>query len=327
LTPIYVGHWTSREWTQDFYSYVKAVLLRSIERQCKTKLTCPSMKQFHLFIRVAGESENNKFTLERKRNVNITIVRGPKVMQQYLNIMKYNILHHMCKWLSTIYIDADDAFLDGYFDYVTSMINNVLQTKTEDGFPWRGAVFAARALPRLVVGKNRCFINKDAVNNFYSGLSQGQGFILRTNVWQAMKMPWIPRLHHLKFLKNIRQTVMHHLGFKTYKSNTLGRWHSTPSQIEYERKDAAESRIIFVDVSVDGKSTAIFLQTPFSSHFLWEKLGDLPICDKQQQRIIQREFPQDIMYYLSMADSLNQTKAVACLNNKFLNMRYHGNCE
>ena len=114
---------------------MKAVLLRSIERQCETKLTCPSLKQFHLFIRVSGESENKTFTLEGKQIINVTIVRGEKLFQQYLNVLSYNIRRYMCEWLSIIYIDADDAFQDGYFRYVTSMINNVLQTKTPDGLP------------------------------------------------------------------------------------------------------------------------------------------------------------------------------------------------
>merc|ERR1719193_746204 len=91
-----------------------------------------------------------------------------------------------CKWLSTIFIDADDGFLDGYFDYVTSgLTGKLVQTLTMDGEPWRGAVFGARSLSRLVIGKGRCG-TENIEKHWYSGFSQGQGFILRRDVWEEM---------------------------------------------------------------------------------------------------------------------------------------------
>jgi len=123
-------------------------------------------------------------------------------------------------------------------------------------------------------------------------------------------------------LKEFRDLVMHGLGFLKYNSEIFERgpnmWRNTIEQIYYERKDAADSRIIFIDVSQDWNTMGVFIQTPFSSHFPWMSWKDLPVCDKNQRDGILKEFPQDIMYILKYADSFDFTLADACANNKFL---------
>jgi len=47
--------------------------------------------------------------------------------------------------------------MDGYFNYITSTLRRALgETKTTNGLPWRGGLFGARDMPRLLMGYNRC---------------------------------------------------------------------------------------------------------------------------------------------------------------------------
>merc|ERR550534_1658180 len=105
---------------------------------------------------------------------------------QFINIIKETVLHHNCKWVSTIWLDADDAFLDGYFKYITEEIPRVLtETVTLEGKPWRGGFFALRLPKLLELGLNRCGENFTD-RKWTCGYSQGQGVMLRRSVWEAL---------------------------------------------------------------------------------------------------------------------------------------------
>jgi len=226
--------------------------------------------------------------------------------------------------LSSIFIDVDNGFLDGYFDYLLSELTGKLVHKhTRDGIPWRGAVFGARSLSRLIIGKGRC-TSENIDHHFYSGSSQGQGFLLRRDVWEKMGRLSRTRGLHTRFLRNFRNFIMMGIGFDNYEchccvgSNVL--WTQSDEQIALENWDEAITRIMFSDVSLEMSTGTILIESPFSSHFQWNAWQDLPVCGDEQKKVIQGEFPINIQYLLNILDSvtINITFEEACRNNAFV---------
>jgi hypothetical protein len=269
-----------------------------------------------------ANEELEKFLVYIKRFIPVLVFNNPDRHLKVRDGLIEAVGKSACQWLSIVWIDADDAIMDGYFDYITSTLRKALvETRTADGLPWRGAVFAAREMPRLFLGYNRCKVDTEH-QPFYSGQSQGQGFIIRRAIWESMQRPLIHRGGHVFFLKRFRELVMHGLGFLEYQSLTckhgLTYWRNTERQINYEKNDESKSRIIFIDVAQDWNTTAIFVQSPFSSHFPWETWRDLPVCNQKHRNDVQKVYPQDIMYVLEYADSFDFTFADACANNLYL---------
>jgi len=133
-TRLSITQWTEN-WTKKFLSYMDSVLIKSILRQCTDFSPCPSMKSFSLFILVDGHNDELDKFLEHVGEVtNLHIVvsgprRNSRIRTEIAKIVELND----CNWLASIWIDADDAFLDGYFNYVTSIAGELLRTTTLDG--------------------------------------------------------------------------------------------------------------------------------------------------------------------------------------------------
>jgi len=324
-TRIDVRTWTTEKWIKSFFSYMKNVIVKSILRQCKGLNSCTSVKSFDLFIKLWGHHTQLTKFIEDVRQIVSTRVflfsgRKHKISKAIGEIVDEN----NCKWLSTIYLDADDGLLDGYFDYVTSEITNkLLHTNTVHGTNWRGAVFASRYIPRLVLGNNRCAVYTETLHVFCSGHSQGQGYVLRRDVWESMGRPWRDRGSHWLFLQGFRNFVMNRLGFMEYRSETCEHgkfklyWDQTQENIAFEKADEARSGIMYIDIPPVLGTSAVFVQTPFSSHFPWDTWRDLPVCDSDQKLVVQQQYPQDVMYLLELADSFNLTAEEVCKNNRY----------
>jgi len=182
-------------------------------------------------------------------------------------------------------------------------------------------------MPRLILGHNRCEVKK-IFNPFYSGLSQGQGNILRRDVWESIGRGFLSRGAHVQYLRNFREFVMWRLGAAEYHSNTCRRkfffWNETKEHIVYELRDAAQTRIRFFDVALENSTSAVFVQTPFSSHFPWDGWREIPVCDDEQKEIVQRDYPKDVKYLLELAGTLIFGIKDACNNKFFANA--HSEC-
>jgi len=317
-TKIDISTWKTEKWIESFFFYMRDVLIRSIVRQCNELVSCPLMKTFTLFIKADGYHDKFLKFIEY-----VEQVTNARVFSEHARIRNFNeavaevVEQNDCMWLSFIWIDADDAFLDGYFYHVTSEATKILlETRTARGLPWRGAVFGSRTMPRFILGKNRCWV-EEVPTCFYSGHSQGQGFILRKTVWELMTRKYVRRGHHTKLLETFRTFVMHGLGFKEYSSRTGVRWTGNEKQIAHETRDAAESRIMFIDISREWNTSAIFIQTPFSSHFPWSKWRNFSVCDSEQKQAVQQKYSQDLTDLIDHVPNLDFEIADACMNNMF----------
>jgi len=320
-TRLMVKNWESGSWAKKYFSYIKHVLIPSILRQCEFHSSCPSLKSLYLLIKVDGHhDELDKFIWEIGQKINLRVFSGPT---DYRAIIHRIVDQDDCKWLASVNMDADDSFLDGYFDYMLSeLIGKLDQTLTMDGSPWRGAIFAPRFLSRVLIGKGRC--KYEEINqHWYCGYSQGQGYLLRRDVWEKCGRYAQIRGAHTQFVRNFRNSIMRGLGFEEYDSQTCQGsnrfWTQTEQQIDFENKDAAASRIMFIDMSLVKSTAAMFIVTPLSSHFVWSSWQDLPVCNNEERKAIQRQFPKNIEFILNTADSadLNITLQEACRNNMF----------
>jgi len=320
-TRLLVRQWNSVSWAKKFFSYLNKILIPSILRQCEFHSSCPSLRSLYLLIKVdVHHNELDKFIWEAGRKINIRVFSKER---DYSAIIQKIVDQDDCKWLSSVYMDADDSFLDGYFDYVlTELIRKLDQTLTMDGLPWRGAVFGARSLSHLIIGKGRC-ATEDIDEHWYSGHSQGQGFHLRRDVWEEIGRLSQIRGLHTQFLRKVRNSIMMGLGFKEYQSQSCQGWfrfwNNTDRQIAFEKKDAAASRIMFIDMSLVKSTAAMFIVTPFSSHFPWNAWQNLPVCRDEEKKVIQGKFPRSIEYILNTvnSDDLNISLEEACRSNIF----------
>jgi hypothetical protein len=313
--------------TDKFSSYMRDVFLNSILRQCKDLTLCSSLKSFYLVITIQSYNhELGKFFEYVSRVTNLHLISPIDYPHSFREEVAQIIEQDNCEWLSNIWLDADDALLDGYFDYVTSDITKkLLTTTTPNGSAWRGAVFAPREMPRLIVGMNRCIVkHKDIA--LWSGHSQGMGFILRRDVWESMGKAIPRRGIHNKFLPKFRRYIMDKLKYdyefcqSPYVKDK--RWRKTKEQIACELKDATESRIMSIDIALTNKTGTLFVQTPFSSHFPWNQWENLPLCDYKQMEVIQREYPRDVKYFLEIARSVNMSIIGDVCMNKYY-VRHH----
>jgi len=334
-TEISTKNWTPM-YANKFIDWMRNVFLVSVERQFK--IPCPGVKAFKLLIR--GNQTDPK--LAKLREYGGKVGEIPLVWHfhwQYGDIVKDTVLKRNCKWISTVYLDADDALLDGYFKLITEEIPIILdKTTTSDGKTWLGAVFALRAPRQLVLGLNRC---KEVFDGFhwFCGYSQGQGVILRRSVWDKLNQKMLYHPRHTIFVKKWREYVMHGLGYKDYLSVAgEGKFKSynryNPKHRTFDESDATASQIKMLDLSRNWTTSALFVQTPFSSHFPWQFADELPECSKEHIYEIQRKFPQYIGYIIDMwlgHKDIHMTILEACSHNKYFlrTLRIHRNisCE
>jgi len=300
-------------WWQKFFSYVKQVLVPSILRQCELHSSCPSMRSLYLVIMIQGHhTQLDNFIQDVGQMFNLRVWSNYREWE-LSRIVRKIVDQDDCKWLSSVYIDADDSFLDGYFHWVSSELpRKLVQTLTMDGLPWRGAVFAPRSIPQLLIGNGRCF-HREPKRTFCSGFSQGQGFLLRRDVWEKMGRDTPNQYVHTHFLYEFRDRIMHGLGFDKYHSDSC---QGRGNQIA----DETESRIMFIDTALEMSTGCVYIMTPFSSSFPWDTWQDLPVCGDEQKEKIQGKYPSNIKYILDYADSVdfNITVKEACRNNRYI---------
>jgi len=314
--------WTDN-WRERFLHHMRTVLMESVYRQCTKKSPCRSLESFHFFVQTQDKSFSEIVpTADKDLWVNVHFNNRSENHTLLDRIVVETVSKNRCRWIAYTWLEADDAFMDGYFQYITTKVPKVLiTTSRNDGSSWLGALFAARKIKTLVLGHNRCTTSY-YYNDFYSGQSQGQGLILRRDIWLAIKSPYIHRGFHVHFLKKVRELVMRKLGYPEYSSpccvHEHTTWENTKLQIQLEKEDASESGILFIDVTADWKTSALFVQTPFSSHFPHGNYSDLPICDKEQQHAIREEFPKDVMFLMHVAKEANMSFEEACYNNRFM---------
>lgn len=302
------------------------VFFESIERQCSTRTPCKGIKMFHLIVRVDADPVNDpqndpRLHQHRFMSKRLQIKFLKNYEQKPDHYISATVKKHSCQWISSIWLDADDMLLDGYFKHVTEDIPRVLtETKTSEGNLWRGAVFGLRSSKTLVIGSNRCETLFDN-HQIYCCFSQGMGVILSRKVWEELGQKFLHHTrkpNHRHFLKTIREFVMHGLGYADYKSLAEGRWNDTYSA--YDSSDAAESRIRLFDLSKNSSTYGVFMWTPFSSHFPWNDINNLSICTEEQINKIQESYPQEIAYMIEAwiaHKEIHPTITETCQNNKY----------
>jgi len=321
-TVIWTDNWTPT-YTNKFISYMRRVFLVSIKRQFKTP--CPGVAAFKLMINI----RRNDPVLTRLYEWGKKVGKFDVVWYQGSNfaaIVKKTVLGHKCKWISTVWLDADDALLDGYFKYITEEIPRILaQTTTLEGKPWRGGVFALRSPRWLEIGLGRC-IGIYKGRNIFCGYSQGQGLILDRSVWNELGQQMLHHGFHVKWLKIVREYVMHGLGDKDYVSmagegNYVIFDDSDEEMILLDQKEETESQIKMFDLSKNWTTSGLFVKTPFSSHFPWGRLSNMPQCTNENRYEIQREMPQYIGYIIDAwlkHKEIHITFTEACESNHYI---------
>lgn len=118
---------------------------------------------------------------------------------------------------------------------------------------------------------------------------------------------------------------MHGLGQKDYFSKAgegpFKFWDDTEEMRTYEQRDAAASQIQMFDVSKNWTTSALFVKTPFSSHFPWKHIDLLPECTKEHIVEVKRSFPKEIEYIIKAwieHPEIHLTLLEACNNNNYM---------
>lgn len=325
-TRLHADSWGD-EWIDEFFKWMQNVFYRSINRQCTPKSPCPLVAQVKIIVRIDGEIQSQKEKLVsglEKLDKNILWymdrMGGEKVL---VDAIKFS----QCSWVSYIFIDADDAFLDGFFQYVTTIITKDIIREEKI---WRGGLFIPREIPLLIIGNHNCevgdFHGYAPKIPFFCGKSSGQGIILRREIWDKLKRKVVPPFLHPWFLRVARDFVMHGLGFRKYKSSSCSHsnFRINPSKdnssiLASERSDAAESGLLLFDLTSDWKTSGVLLRTPFSSHYPWAYSSNISRCTEEKRASVMKEFPKDISWLLEAGDSLPYiSMETACINNRYL---------
>jgi len=321
-------------YTNKFFEYMDNVLFQSIARQCTNFTQCTSITRLKVVVRIDGHNEtqnellvNHLKKLSNKHTHLMWYKKRAKSRWQVYKQLGDIVSQDTCLWVSYIYVDADDAFLDGFFHYVSTKIPDILNN---DKNYWRGALFVSRDLPGLVVGNNKCvsgkYVGYKDKSLFFAGLSPGQGFILRRWIWRTLKRKVQPSFLHPKFVKVTREFIMHNLGYANYTSVT-----SKNYKLGFitEKKDSRESQLLLIDLTVNWTTSGILIHTPFSSHYPWAYHDKMPTCTQEQMAKIDIKFPKDIWWLLSAAERVHITMKEVCKNNMYLEIgkRKHLGCE
>jgi len=324
-TEIFADQWTLN-YARKFIVWVRSVFLVSIKRQFKT--TTQALKVFKLMINgTKGTNGDPKLAelYEYGNKSGEVPLFWYRSKHEWNAIIKETVLKHQCYWISTVWLDADDALLDDYFKYITEEIPKILsETRTRDGLPWRGSVFGLRSPKWLEMGLNRCTATFRNGPHHFGGYSQGQGLILKRSVWEELNQEFWPHTHHKHYLRHIREWVMHGLGHKDYKSKSgLGKyrqWRHSPAMINLDIREAAESGIQMINLSKNWTTSGLFVRTTFSSHFDWYDINYIPICTRERICKVNRLFPKDVSYIMRAwmkHKEIHVRLLEACNNNGF----------
>jgi len=324
-------------WLDNFFDWMKNGFLQSIARQCTSDTPCPLLAQSKVILRIDGKNHlQNKKLIDHIENLDTNILYYHKSDKKYIEKqMVKMIAASKCSWVSYVWIDADDIFLDGFFKYVTTEIPRLVI----QGRVWRGALFIPQVLPNIVIGNGKCtvkyFEEYESLHTFFCGLSPGQGFVLRREVWDALSSKVVPYFLHPAFLKVVRNFVMHGLGFDKYTSGSCGKghfWLGNGREEEvwaYEERDASDTNLFLIDLTRNWTTSGIKIHTPFSGHFPWGNYNELPACTFKQKVKIMRNLPSDVRYMLKAASNIKITMEEACNNNRYMadGVRKHTRCK
>jgi len=316
------------------------VLVQSLERQCPSDSSCSNLAQYKLIIELFGKAKLNEMVKKNyENNKNVILIKRATGMGQIsedlkslLKLISEMVKRQMCNWVSYIFIDADDVFLDGYFEYVTTDIPKLASTSsTLNGSAWRGAVFMPKNSPRFYISKNRCgvgYLDKDSQNflpyqpksivdwtKFWQcGESPGRGIILKRKVWEKLTSKEVHWTDHNIFTQYIREWVMHGLGFTEYSSKACD-WAVLRKEIGYSIHDESESRLLHINVIDDWKTSGLMITAPYSAHFPWHIIEQIPFCFMEQISAIQSIFPTDVQWLTKVSKNLNISISETCRNN------------
>jgi len=297
--------WKS-SYLEKFLRHMDNTLLNSIDRQCPIEEPCTQLNEYMLIINIKGNvSLTKKITSHAENWKNVIILQNYTAHQRFVS----EVLKRSCNWVSYTYIDADDAFLDGYFQYVsTDIVQLLTETLTVTGRTWRGGIFIPRSMPRLIFGNSRCTFGDFPKLPYCSGFSAGRGFILQKNIWMNSDIERkLTRLQNY-FVQDVRYHVMHSLGYSNYIPKACGHGYfyrkANAKDHESEIYDSAVTRILLIDVTSEWKTSGILIVTPFSANFPWASQESIPICDEEQISAIQNVFPRDISNILEKGKDL-----------------------
>jgi len=326
------------DWQSKFLSFMDRTLVQSLERQCPLDSSCSNLAQYKLILEMSGNPELNLRTREHFENFKNVILtyrslRRSQHSTDLLKLLSEMVIGLKCNWVSHIWIDADDAFMDGFFEYVTTEIPKVLTgSSTLNGSDWRGAVFLSKNLPRIYLNKDRCGLGlyKEKQQEFVSyhpkevknetrqcGESAGRGILLKREVWDKLDEKDVHWCDHNKFTQYIREWVMHGLGYTEYSSGACNKHvlKNQTSSSDYVIQDEAESRLLYINFLSDWKTSGLLITTPLSGHFPWTNIAKLPLCNEEQISEIQSMVPQDIRWLMKTAQNINVTVSESCKNN------------
>jgi len=145
-------------WMDMFFKWMENTFLQSIARQCTRYNPCPLLAQLKVIIRIDGKNDvQNKKLVEpiEKLDENILYYTNHKPQKNIEEAIRKIVGASKCSWVSYVWIDADDVFLDGFFQYVTTEITKLI---IKDQRVWRGALFIPAGFPYLVLGNNKCTV-------------------------------------------------------------------------------------------------------------------------------------------------------------------------
>jgi len=315
----------------NFLRWMRDGMLESVARQCTNWSPCPLLALSNLIIRIDGENAvQNQKLVEKIETIDESIFwyinpthQAPRKIQKH---MIQTVGASSCSWVSYVYIDADDIFLDGYFQYITSEITKLVIKRPGS----RGALFIPRYLPNLVIGNNKCttedFEGYSPDHPFWCGFSSGQGVVLKRTIWNSMRSKVLPHFLNLGFLWQARTFIMRSMGYRNYTSkscrpplNILGFGKRLDRRIhELEELEAAETRLFLVDVTRNWRTSGIMVHTPFSGHYPWAYYNKLENCTKSQRQKVLRAFPSDIEWLLEASGYIHVSMQKACDHNRYM---------
>jgi len=335
-TYLYTRYWDN-QWLSKFLWYMDRVLVQSLDRQCPSDSSCSNLAQYKLIIELRGNEELNEMVKKHyENNKNIILFQREKgkgeiskVLENLLKSIAEMVKRQMCKWVSYIFIDADDVFLDGYFEYVTTDIPKLASTtSTSNGSAWRGAVFMPKNSPIFYISKDRCgvgYFDKNSQNflpyqpksivdrtKFWQcGESPGRGIILKRKVWDKLASKEVRKTDHNSFTQHVREWVMHGLGYTEYSSRACD-WAFLKKEIGYSIRDESESRLLYINVINDWKTSGLMITAPYSEHFPWHNITQIPLCLKEQTSAIQSIFPTDVQWLTKITKNRNISLSETC---------------
>jgi len=323
-TRLHADSWDD-DWTDKFFKWMQSVFYRSLKRQCTLNSQCPLVAQVKLIVRIDGQSNTRKQNIINRLEIldkNILWYMNRNEMEQQIrNVVSAS----NCAWVSYIYIDADDALLDGFFQHVTSSITEriIIDKKF-----WLGALFIPREIPQLTLGNDKCevaeFKGYGGATSFFCGRSSGQGILLKRKVWDKLKKKVLPPFLHPWFLKVSRDFIMHGLGHSEYHSLSCTKpdhfrfTNKLDAAEVYERSDAAETGLLLIDLTNNWETSGILLRTPFSSHYPWSYSTEFSQCTEEQKAKIGKVFPKNVSWIIEVGDALHISMEEACKNNRYL---------